>query len=250
MSGTGRSEMKRKILIVDDAPMFRELESLFLARSGRVLTASSGSEALEVARRELPDVVVADYSMPGMRGDALCREIKSDPDLRKTPVIIVTSCYEEDEHENAVRAGADDVIEKPVNRLTLIQAVNRFLRLAVRGLVRVPLEAEVRLGLQSCEAWGHARNISRGGIFVESEAGFEPDTEVELEFLLPNATDTLAPTARVVWRRVQSSTTRPGLGLQFLKLDRNVAKQLDDYVYERAATQLTADGADAPVLVR
>ena len=85
MSGTGRSEMKRKILIVDDAPMFRELESLFLARSGRVITASDGSESLDLARRELPDVVVADYSMPGMRGDALCREIKSDPDLRKTP---------------------------------------------------------------------------------------------------------------------------------------------------------------------
>ena len=250
MSGTGRTEVKRKILIVDDAPMFRELESLFLARSGRVTTASSGSEALEMARRDVPDVVVTDYTMPGMNGDALCREIKSDPDLRRTPVIIVAGRYEEDEHERAVRAGADDVIEKPINRLTLIQAVNRFLRLAVRGLVRVPIEAEVRLGLQNCETWGHACNISRGGIFVEAEASIEPDTEVRLEFLLPDETDTLAPTAKVVWRRMQSPTTRPGIGLQFLKLDRNVAKRLDDYIYEHAATQVQAEGADAPVVVR
>jgi uncharacterized protein (TIGR02266 family) len=242
--------MKRRILIVDDAPMFRELESLFLARSGRVLAASSGAEALEMARRELPDVVVADYSMPGMNGDALCREIKSDPDLRRMPVIIVAGCYEEDEHERAVRAGADDVIEKPINRLALIQAVNRFLRLAVRGLLRVPLQAEVRLGLQHCEAWGRACNISRGGIFVEAEASVEPDTEVQLEFLLPNTTDTLAPTARVVWRRMQSPTVRPGLGLQFLKLDRSAAERLDDYVYEHTAAQAHAEAAGAPVLVR
>jgi uncharacterized protein (TIGR02266 family) len=250
MSGAGRVEMKRKILIVDDAPMFRELESLFLARSGRVITASDGTEALAMARRYLPDVVVADYTMPGMNGDALCRAIKSDPDLRRTPVIIVASRYEEDEHEHAVRAGADDVIEKPINRLTLIQAVNRFLRLSVRGLVRVPLEVDVRLGLQQCEIWGRARNISRGGIFVEAEASAEPDTEVQLEFLLPDETDTLSPTAKVVWRRFQSPTVRPGLGLQFLKLDRDVAKRLDDYVYERAATQVHAEAADAPALVR
>ena len=250
MSGAGRAEVKRKILIVDDAPMFRELESLFLARSGRVVTASSGAEALEIARRNSPDVVVADFTMPGMNGDALCREIKSDPDLRRTPVIIVAGRYEEDEHECAVRAGADDVIEKPVNRLTLIQAVNRFLRLAVRGLVRVPIETEVRLGLQDYEAWGHACNVSRGGIFVEAEASVEPETELQLEFLLPNEADTLAPTAKVVWRRMQSPTIRPGLGMQFLKLDRNAAKRLDDYVYEHAATPVPAEGADAPVLVR
>jgi uncharacterized protein (TIGR02266 family) len=250
MSNAGRAEMKRKILIVDDAPMFRELESLFLARTGRVITASSGAEALEIARHNPPDVVVADYAMPGMNGDALCREIKSDPDLRRTPVIIVAGRYEEDEHERAVRAGADDVIEKPINRLTLIQAVNRFLRLAVRGLVRVPIESEVRLGLQNCETWGRACNISRGGIFVEAEVSAAPDTEVQLEFLLPDATDTLAPTAKVIWRRMQSPTVRPGLGMQFLKLDRNVAKRLDDFVYEHAAAQGSAESADAPILVR
>ncbi len=133
-------EVKRKILIVDDAPMFRELESLFLARSGRVLTAEDGDEGLEIAQRERPDVIVTDLSMPGMRGDELCRRVKADPDLCRTPVIIVTGRNSGDEHEQAVRAGAADVVEKPVNRISLIQAVNHVLRLAERGLVRVPLE--------------------------------------------------------------------------------------------------------------
>src|SRR5262245_56854772 len=132
-------QAQRKILVVDDAAMFRELETLFLGRSGHVLTACDGEEAWELLHTERPDVVVTDLGMPGMAGDELCRRIKADADLRRTPVIIVTGHGAGEEHEAAVRAGADDVVEKPINRVSLIQAVNHFLRLAVRSLVRVPL---------------------------------------------------------------------------------------------------------------
>jgi CheY-like chemotaxis protein len=194
-------DIKRKILIVDDAPMFRELESLFLARIGRVFTSGEGEEALGVAHEERPDVIIADLSMPGMGGDELCRRVKADPDLRRTPVVIVTGGERGDDHERAVRAGADDVLEKPVNRLALIQAVNRFLRLAVRGLSRVPLETDVRLGLADQESWGWSRNLSRGGMFVESDTELPPDTELRLQFALPQTQEEIAPTARVIWRR-------------------------------------------------
>jgi len=230
-------DVKRKILIVDDAPMFRELESLFLARIGRVLTSGDGNDALRVAREERPDVIVADLTMPGMGGDELCRRIKSDADLRRTPVLIVTGGDRGDDHELAVRAGADDVLEKPVNRLALIQAVNRFLRLAVRGLARVPLETDVRLGLSDHESWGWSRNLSRGGMFVESDTPLEPDTELRLQFTLPQIPEALAPTARVMWRRAATRTTRSGLGLRFLELDGIAARCIDDYVYERAEAE-------------
>jgi CheY-like chemotaxis protein len=202
-------DIKRKILIVDDAPMFRELESLFLARIGRVFTSGEGEEALGVAHEERPDVIIADLSMPGMGGDELCRRVKADPDLRRTPVVIVTGGERGDDHERAVRAGADDVLEKPVNRLALIQAVNRFLRLAVRGLSRVPLETDVRLGLADQESWGWSRNLSRGGMFVESDTELPPDTELRLQFALPQTQEEIAPTARVIWRRAASSTASP-----------------------------------------
>lgn len=228
-------EIKRRILVVDDAPMFRELESLFLARSGRVLTAEDGAEALEIAHRESPDVIVTDLSMPGMRGDQLCRRVKADPDLCRTPVIIVTGCDDGEEHELAVRAGADDVLEKPVNRLSLIQAVNHFLWLAMRGLVRVPLQTDVRIAADQSEAWGRSLNISRGGMFVELPASApEPATEMQLEFQLPETDLTLAPTAKVVWRRRIVGDRPPGVGLQFLKLDHAAARTLDEYVYEHA----------------
>ncbi len=85
-------EPRHTILVIDDAAMFRELGALFLARSGRVITADDGDQGLEALRRERPDVVVADLLMPGMSGDALCQVVKADPDLCETPVILVTSC--------------------------------------------------------------------------------------------------------------------------------------------------------------
>ena len=82
---------RKKILIADDTEIFRELGSVFLARLGTVLTASTGSEALEIARREQPEVMILDFEMPDMCGDNLCRAIKADRDLHQTPVILVTS---------------------------------------------------------------------------------------------------------------------------------------------------------------
>lgn len=238
-------QAQRKLLVVDDAAMFRDLESLFLARCGQVLTACDGHEAWEILHRERPDVVVADLSMPGMGGDELCRRIKLDPDLRRTPVVIVTGRDVGEEHERAVRAGADDVVEKPINRVSLIQAVNHFLRLAVRGLVRVALDTDVRIAGAEYDIWGRARNISRGGIFVESERDLPPDSEVQLEFALPESADALAPTAKVVWRRPASRAVAAGLGLQFLKLDRDAARRLDEYVYERSALESLGGDEDA-----
>jgi uncharacterized protein (TIGR02266 family) len=227
--------VRRRILVVDDSPIFLELEETFLSRIGHVLTARRAEEALELARREHPDVVLADLHMPEMNGDELCREIKSDPDLAGTPVILVTGERDAEDHARAVRAGADDVVHKPVNRLQLIQAVDRFLKLAVRGLVRVPVDAEVRLDVSGHELWGRARNVSRGGMYIESDITPEPQTELELGFTLPVSGRALAPTAEVVWRR--SAPTREGvggIGVRFLKIDPDTSNLIDDFVYERA----------------
>ena len=136
----------RKILIVDDTAMFRELESVFLARFGTVLTAGCGEAALATARRELPDVIVTDLHMPGMDGDSLCREVRSDAALRETPVIVVISGENALDRARAVRAGADDVVAKPISRIALVESVNRFLRSQRQpGLERVEMKTDVRI---------------------------------------------------------------------------------------------------------
>jgi uncharacterized protein (TIGR02266 family) len=232
-------DTERKILIADDAAMFRELGSLFLARSGRVITANNGYEGLMLARRDHPNVVVADLEMPCMGGDELCRRLKTDPDLGQTPVILVTPGGVPEDRARAVRAGADDVIAKPISRIALIQAVNRLLRgQPLRGLARVALEAEVQIVHDQQERRGTARNLSRGGIFVEADHTMPLATEVALEFRLPEAKRSLAPTAQVIWHRPRANGLPHGMGLQFLALDSAAAEAIDSFVYERAALPL------------
>jgi len=229
-------EIQRKILIVDDTAMFRELNSIFLARFGAVITAASGEAALELIRSERPAIVVTDLDMPGMGGDDLCREVRRDSELAGTPVIILTATDRAVDRARAVRAGANDVVAKPINRMTLVESVSRFLRSPnYAGLARVEVETNVRIRTADVEAWGLSANLSRGGIFVEADAVMPSETEVELEFELPETEQPLHSTARVVWAREgETPGTRSGMGLQFLALDREASRKIETFVFERA----------------
>jgi uncharacterized protein (TIGR02266 family) len=238
---------RRTILLADDAALFRDLGSLFLARTGEVVTARDGIEALTRIARERPEVVVADLDMPRLDGAELCRRLKADPATRAIPVILVTSGDEAEHRARAVRAGADDVIAKPISRIALIQAVNRFLRgTGIRGLTRVPMVAEVHILGASDVSHGIARNLSRGGIFVEVERTAAPDTEVHLHFELPDSRVTLAPTAEIVWCRPRTPEHAAGMGMRFLALDRVSALRIDEYVYERAGRILEVPTPSGP----
>jgi uncharacterized protein (TIGR02266 family) len=228
---------RKKILVVDDTSMFRELETLFLGRLGDVLTASSGEEALACARREFPDVVVTDLNMPGMDGDTLCRAIKADRDLHGTPVIVVTPGENREDHARAVRAQADDVLAKPLSRIQLNLATARLLRdSGYRSLMRVSLGEDVKVRLTRAEAgaWGVARDLSRGGIFVESPGQLPPATEVNLDFQLPDGRSPLKPSARVMWNGQHPRTGMRGMGLRFLALDRKSTDRIDAFIHEHS----------------
>jgi uncharacterized protein (TIGR02266 family) len=231
-----RTEGQHKILVVDDTALFRELNSIFLARFGRVITASSGENALELIRSERPAVVVTDLNMPGIGGDVLCREVRRDPEIADTPIVILAPADDAADRARAVRSGADDVVAKPISRMSLVESVSRFLRSSPRpGLERVDVEARVRIRSADVEAWGRVQNLSRGGIFVEADAVMPSETEVELEFELPDAEAPLHSTARVIWAREGSAhDSRSGMGLQFLAIDREATRLIESFVFERA----------------
>ena len=243
-------ETQRNILIVDDTAMFRELESIFLARFGGVVTANCGEAALAQARRERPDVIVTDLHMPGMDGDSLCQEIRADAQLRDIPVIIVISGENAHDRARAVRAGANDIVAKPIRRISLVEAVSRFLRSSRQpGLARVEMKTNVCIRGSGSEAWGRSLNVSRGGIFVAADHIIPQETEVEVEFQLPENPAPLASTARVVWGREPSRHGPRGMGLQFLALDRRSTNQIEDFVYEHANPDAysTAPGGSSAV---
>jgi CheY-like chemotaxis protein len=231
---SGSAARSRTILVVDDTEMFRELQSLFLARQGRVVTAASGEEGLELARRHRPDVILLDLFMPGLDGDEVCRLLRDEEDLRDTPIVMLTASQRADDHERALRAGANQVLAKPLSRVSLVDVVSRYLSTPVpRGMPRVSMDGSVRIQHGPQECWGEAVNVSRGGMFVHTPCRAEPPEEVTLEFGLPRTRYVLTPTAQVVWRRSPDPEETSGLGVRFMRLDGHSLRSLHDYVQER-----------------
>jgi uncharacterized protein (TIGR02266 family) len=239
--GEARIPARRTILVVDDAPLLRELGTLFLARAGRVVTAASGEEGLAVARLEQPELIVADVGMPrGIDGASLCQAIKQDPILGGTRVVLLVSGLDATERERAVRAGADDVLPKPIDRVVLLDTARRLLAEAQIGLPRVVLAQPIQLRSERKTWDGLARNLSRGGVFVESGRLLAPPNELEIAMRLPETREWLASTAQVIWTRPGAPRPghRPGMGLRFLALDRGTARRLSEWVEERTPARV------------
>lgn len=118
-----------RILAVDDDPSGRYLMETVL-KSGEydVLTAPDGVEALELARYDPPDLVIADILMPRMDGYQLCREWKADPGLAAVPFVFYTANYaDEDDETFALSLGAEAFLRKPMQPQRLLQEVDRLL---------------------------------------------------------------------------------------------------------------------------
>jgi CheY-like chemotaxis protein len=125
--------MPRTLLLADDSVTIQKVVGISLANEDvRLLTVDNGDDALTRARAERPDLVLADVVMPGRSGYEVCEAIKSDPELRHTPVLLLSGTFEAFDEERARRAGADGHITKPFEAQTLVERVNQLLAASAR----------------------------------------------------------------------------------------------------------------------
>ena len=118
-----------KILVVDDNAQNLELLVAYLdSLDCKIITAADGIEALEKIGPGEVDLILLDVMMPRMSGFEVCRKLKSDPQTRDIPIIMVTALNELSDIERGVESGTDDFISKPVNRLELVTRVKSLLR--------------------------------------------------------------------------------------------------------------------------
>ncbi|MGQ9616667.1 MAG: response regulator [Spirochaetota bacterium] len=123
---------KHKILVADDILENRKILSLFLSELGfSVIEAENGREALDAVLRDNPDIVILDVMMPEMSGIEVCRVLKSNPNTKIIPVVIITALSDENNHLKAIEAGADDFLSKPFNI--------HFLRARIKSLLALKL---------------------------------------------------------------------------------------------------------------
>lgn len=124
-----RRSVEKTILIADSQPGARELVSVTLEQGPyRIFTASNGSEALELAYRYRPDLIVMDVAFPdGPDGLEVTHHLKSDRSMRGIHIMLLTAHVQQRDREAGYAAGADDYIAKPFSPSGLIHRVQQIL---------------------------------------------------------------------------------------------------------------------------
>lgn len=118
-----------KILVVDDEEHIVELISYNLIGNGyTVITANNGIEAIKIAREEKPNLILLDLMIPGKDGYDVCKEIRSDSEIKNTPIIMLTAKSEELDKILGLELGADDYMTKPFSVRELLARVKAVLR--------------------------------------------------------------------------------------------------------------------------
>ena len=122
--------MGSKVLLADDSVTIQKVVGIIFANEGYELTVvASGDAALAKAREIKPDVMLIDALMPGKNGYEVCKEIRQDPALAHTAILLMTGTFEAVDEERNRQSGADDFITKPFESQVLIDATNRLIAL-------------------------------------------------------------------------------------------------------------------------
>jgi putative two-component system response regulator len=159
--------MSSMVLIVDDEYIGREtLQSVLEGEGYQLEMAENGMQAIEKAKKLLPDVILLDVMMPGMTGFEVCQRIRSDPEIAEIPIIVLTALDDRDALLTALKSGADDFISKPFDRYELrarllgITRLNRYQKLIQERTKLQQAHAQLLAAYEATIAgWSHAMDL-------------------------------------------------------------------------------------------
>ncbi len=135
---------KAKILVVDDNPDIRIYLNEIFKETYRVFSEEDGISGIKTAHRQMPDIIITDIMMERMDGMEFCRTIKSDPNTRHIPVIMLTALSDTLDRITGFQTGADDYLKKPFNTRELLIRVENLLK--QRTYLKELFSRELKMG--------------------------------------------------------------------------------------------------------
>ncbi len=126
-NGTGRGEPARLCLVEDEMAIAEAISFLFEREGWQVEVVTDGAAAINAVRRVRPDIVILDLMLPGRSGYDILRDIKADPTLAGTQVLMLTARGQERDRERAAALGVDRFMTKPFSNLELVGTVRMML---------------------------------------------------------------------------------------------------------------------------
>jgi len=213
------------ILLVDDSGVFRDTAEGVLRRAGcDALFASSGAEALDVARRERPALIVVASAMRGMTGADVSRVLKADPLSARIPIVLVVEAGGE---AAAAKAGADAAIALPLEPESFFTLLRRFLQVVPREEARSAVGWSVTFWRDGLQHTGTIRDLSRGGFFVRTPSRQPLGARIEVSFDVPVEQGVRTVVAEAIVVRVGRDADR-GLGCRFFQLSATSRAHLEE----------------------
>lgn len=138
-----KAEEGNYLLVVDDNEDIRTFIKTHFKSSFRILEAADGKEGLEIAVRQVPDIILADMLMPVMNGLEMCRKLKKDDRTSHIPMIMLTAVNSKETELRSLLSGIDDYITKPFDIQILTAKVNNLL--AIRNAMREKIKSDLLL---------------------------------------------------------------------------------------------------------
>lgn len=122
------AEKKKKILIVEDNDLNLKLFNDLLEATGyEPIETKNGQEAVSLAEKERPDLIIMDIQLPNISGIDLIKEIKSNKELKNIPIIAVTAFAMQDDEEKILEAGCEGYLAKPISISSFLETIKKFL---------------------------------------------------------------------------------------------------------------------------
>jgi len=129
MSGERETAMKKTILIAEDNPLHMRLLEMTLRATGyRLIKATNGAEALDMAARDKPDLIMMDIHLPKLNGFEVARKLREHPSCRHIPIIALTAYATSQDRERVIESGCNLYFSKPINTRELPDVVANLLK--------------------------------------------------------------------------------------------------------------------------
>ena len=225
--------MRNNLLLADDPEILKAMERSIFTREGFLLTITgSGQEALEIIADQDPLLAILNLDMRDLNGDLCCRQVKDDPVLRATPIILTARPNQKNELERCGRSGCDEILNKPIDGQNLIALACRLLNIVHRAPPRYAVRLDARIAHHGGKpASGRILNLHAGGAFVQTKNLHPVETRLTLFVDIPGSAGSLTFQGRVAWVNhpewIKNPRLPPGMGIQFLDLGPEAKEAID-----------------------
>ena len=218
------------VLIADNLKALLQIERNFLMRAGfEVLTAESGSSAVELAREKVLRLILLDLEMPEMDGAAACAAMRRETSLAQIPIIIMSVTDSPEIRDRCLKAGCTDFVTKPRKPEELLEVVARTLSIGERKALRVRVTFKVTAVLNHRQVLGKATNLSATGLLLLSDTTMPLGSLLGLQFVLPRTDGVIKVTGKVVRVGWNADGTCEA-GIHFIDLSPTDQQQILDFI--------------------